>query len=125
MPNASAARFLPSFTMLLFATALLPVSAIAPAQDVSPPAAVSAPNINITPRRVILSPRKRGEAVFVFNQGTSPITVDVALVDNVMLPTGEIVPVAEATKRGGIAAALAAKLTSARAGMIVSPSRLM
>ncbi|WP_423140759.1 hypothetical protein ACOYW6_07765 [Parablastomonas sp. CN1-191] len=83
------------------------------------------PNINITPRRVILSPRKRSDAVFVFNQGTTPITVDVSLIDNVMLPSGEIVPLTEAKKRGGATATRASAVTSARAGMIVSPSRLL
>jgi len=133
MPHTSAARLKPSLKMLLAAAGLFAAPTVSSAQTEAQteaqaaPAAVAAstPNINITPRRVILSPRKRSDAVFVFNQGASAITVDVALIDNVMLPTGEIVPVAEAIKRGGAAATLAEKMTSARAGMIVSPSRLL
>ena len=114
----------------------LPLSAAALLLSVSPTAAQSAgaqsssvaaasiPNINVTPRRVVFTPRKRSEAVFVFNQGATPITVDIALIDNVMLPTGEIMPAAEALKRGGAVADLAGKISSARAGMIVSPSRM-
>lgn len=87
-------------------------------------AATNIPNISVTPRRVVFTARKRSEAVFVFNQGATPITVDIALIDNVMLPTGEIMPVAEALKRGGAAALLASKVASARADMIVAPSRM-
>ena len=94
------------------------------AQQPAPLAAANIPNINVTPRRIVFTARKRSEAVFVFNQGATPITVDIALIDNVMLPTGEIMPVAEALKRGGAAAALAGKIASARTGMIVSPSRM-
>ena len=107
---------------LIVAAMALPVTPAA-AQSASVTAA-SIPNINVTPRRVIFTARKRSEAVFVFNQGATPITVDISLIDNVMLPTGEIMPVAEAMKRGGAAADMAAKITSARAGMIVSPSRM-
>jgi P pilus assembly chaperone PapD len=103
-----------------------PVAAGAPvAQQTADVPASSVPNINITPRRVLLNPRKRSEALFVFNQGSSPITVDVTLVDNVMLPSGEIVPLEEARKRGGTAMVLADRVSSAREGMIVAPSRLL
>lgn len=117
-------------TVVLAAALSLAAADLAAAQtpQASPPAATLAaniPNINITPRRVILTPRKRSDAVFVFNQGATPITVDVALLDNVMLPSGEIVPLPEATRRGGAAAALAAHVTTARTGMVVSPSRLL
>ena len=94
-------------------------------EQVAAARAANIPNINITPRRVLLSARKRSEALFVFNQGATPITVDVSLVDNVMLPSGEIVPLAEAKKRGGTALALAERVKSAREGMIVAPSRLL
>ena len=122
--NTSSARHRDfRYVVPLIAAALaLPVTPAA-AQSASVPAA-SIPNISVTPRRVIFTARKRSEAVFVFNQGATPVTVDIALVDNVMLPTGEIVPVGEAIKRGGAAADLAGKITSARPGMIVAPSRM-
>ncbi|PLK27092.1 hypothetical protein C0V78_09505 [Novosphingobium sp. TH158] len=102
------------------------------AQDApaSAPAAAAAPttgaaNINITPRRVIFGPNKRTEAVYVFNQGNAAVTVDVALVDNVMLPTGEIVPVARAAEKGPEAEAAAATVKSARPYLLAAPSRLV
>jgi len=93
----------------------------AEAQASLPVQAVGA-NINITPRRVIFDRTKRTEAVYVFNQGTTPVTVDVALVDNAMLPSGEIVPVARLGERG--AQDLAARVQSARPMLLAAPSRL-
>lgn len=94
-----------------------------------PAAAPSAPdlaaaNINITPRRIVFEGPKRTEAVYIFNQGTVPTTVDVTLVDNVMLPTGEIVPLTIARERGGAASALADHLQSAKDMLLAAPSRL-
>lgn len=110
---------------LMLAAAGLPLIARPAAAQTAPIAAPNMPNINVTPRRIIFNARKRSEAVFVFNQGVTPITVDVSLLDNVMLPSGEIMPVTDALKRGGTAAELAKKIASARLGMIVSPSRLL
>ena len=98
---------------LIVAAMALPVTPAA-AQSASVTAA-SIPNINVTPRRVIFTARKRSEAVFVFNQGATPITVDISLIDNVMLPTGEIMPVAEAMKRN--------KRTKSQNGVVVSGYR--
>ena len=100
----------------------------AQAQD-SVAAAVAAPasgaaNINITPRRIVFERNKRTEAVYVFNQGTVAVTVDVALVDNVMLPSGEIVPVAHAGEKGPDAAASLAAMKSAKPFVLAAPSRL-
>ena len=129
MPIAHAQRFSFFLYCLPWIAAALalpetPAAAQAAATQAAPLAPANIPNINVTPRRVIFTARKRSEAVFVFNQGTTPITVDIALIDNVMLPTGDIMPVAEAMKRGGAAADLAEKVISARTGMIVSPSRM-
>lgn len=113
-----------SLTMFLVAAAILPPTTTL-AQPVAQ-ARIEAPtaNINITPRRVVFDGVKRTEAVYVFNQGTSPVTVDIALIDNVMLPTGEIAPLAEVPHKGSAAQAAAARLQSARESILATPSRM-
>lgn len=93
------------------------------ATQVAVPVQSAAANINITPRRVIFDASKRTEAVYVFNQGTTPVTVDVALVDNAMLPSGEIVPLSRLGERG--AEAIGAKVQSAKPFVLAAPSRLI
>ena len=102
----------------------LPITA-PKAQDtqVTVPVQAAAANINITPRRVIFDSTKRTEAVYVFNQGTTPVTVDVALVDNAMLPSGEIVPMSRLAERG--AEGLGASVRSAKPFVLAAPSRLI
>ena len=92
-----------------------------PAVTIAAPSA----NINITPRRVVFDPIKRTEAVYVFNQGTAPVTVDVTLVDNVMLASGEIVPLDKIAERSKADQATAGRLKSARDLILASPSRLI
>lgn len=121
--------------------ALLPLFAAAPAfaQGVSLPIAqpkadggatqtiapiAAAANINLTPRRVIFDRNKRTEAVYVFNQGNTPVTVDVALVDNAMLPSGEIVPLARLSERDAAAQAVGDRVRSAKPFLLAAPSRL-
>ena len=103
-------------------------SAQAPsAPAVAPPTvalSAGAANLNITPRRVVFDRSKRTEAVYVFNQGNAIATFDVALVDRTMLPSGEIMPVADATAKSAAGAAAAARVHSARDLLIVTPSRL-
>lgn len=83
-----------------------------------------AANLNITPRRIMFDETKRTEAVYVFNQGTTPITVDVALVDNVMMPSGAIVPVSQLGAHAENDRAVAQNLQSARDSLLATPSRL-
>ena len=121
--------------VLVATTAITPVVAQQTSLPIAPPkpsaaatqtiAPVSvAANINLTPRRVIFDRSKRTEAVYVFNQGNAPVTVDVALVDNAMLPSGEIVPLARIGERGAAAAATGAKVHSAKPFLLAAPSRL-
>lgn len=91
-------------------------------QTIAPIAAAA--NINLTPRRVIFDRTKRTEAVYVFNQGNTPVTVDVALVDNAMLPSGEIVPLARLSERDGAAQIIGGKVRSAKPFLLAAPSRL-
>jgi P pilus assembly chaperone PapD len=78
-------------------------AAPAAAQAPAAPAAAAAPatsdvgaNLNISPKRLTFDVSKRSATVFIFNQGTAPATFDIAVVDRVMLPSGQIMPVAEA-----------------------------
>lgn len=85
----------------------------------------AAANINLTPRRVIFDRTKRTEAVYVFNQGNTPVTVDIALVDNAMLPSGEIVPMSRIAERGAAAQATGARMQSAKPFLLAAPSRMI
>jgi P pilus assembly chaperone PapD len=116
-------------TALIVCVALGGAAAIAPIQRASAQNAQAAPapgiaNLNISPRRIIFTPRERSAAVYVFNQGTAPVLVDVALVDNVMLPSGELVPLRDAERRGGEAAEYVRRVNSASEAIIATPSRL-
>lgn len=115
--------------LLCVSAAMAGMSAAGPVMaQAAPPAAAlpasGAADINITPRRVIFEGNKRADAVFVFNQGTAEVTVDVALVDNAMLPSGEIVPMARIAEKGPEAAASAALVKSAKPLLLAAPSRL-
>lgn len=112
-----------SAALLIAATGGLASLAIAPAPASAQEAAAA--NINISPRRVIFTPNERTAAVYVFNQGSAPVLVDVSLVDNVMLPDGEIVAVEAGSRRDTPEfAAAAERLRSAKELVLATPSRL-
>ena len=79
-------------------------------------------NLNITPKRLTLDRGERSATVYIFNQGTSPAVFDISFVDRVMLPTGEIMPVAEAQKRADLVPLLA-KLQPADGMLVATPRR--
>jgi P pilus assembly chaperone PapD len=115
--KALAAALLLGTTSGLTSFALAP--AAASAQE------TGAANINISPRRVIFTPNERTAAVYVFNQGSAPVLVDVSLIDNVMLPDGEIVAVETGARRDTPEfAAAAQRLRSAKDLVLATPSRL-
>ena len=117
---------------LLAATALVCAmdAATAGAQNAPPPAApapapapsAATANINISPKRVTFDRNTRSATVFVFNQGTAPATVDIALVDRIMLPNGQIVPAAEAESDAKLKPELD-QLKSAKTMTLVTPRR--
>jgi len=119
---------LAALTMISAATCLMASAGAAQDAPGKEPAKVvvttPSANLNITPRRVVFDTVKRTEAVFVFNQGNSPVTVDVSLVDNVMLANGEIVPLDKLAQKSPADQAVAARLQSARDLILASPSRL-
>lgn len=111
---------------LVAALALVAGAAAGPvtAQPATAPAA-AAPTafLNITPKRLTFDRNRRNGTVFLLNQGTGPVTVDIALIDRVMLPDGQIAPVTDAEQRQDVRA-VAAGLKSARELLQVSPRRV-
>ncbi|KPF89766.1 hypothetical protein [Novosphingobium sp. AAP93] len=98
----------------------------------APPAAIpvtigspGGASINLTPRRVIFDNNKRTEAIYVFNQGSKAATVEVSLIDNVMLADGDIVPLSQLANHGSAAAGAAEALRSAHDMILATPSRLL
>ena len=52
-------------------------------------------DLNISPKRVVFEPGERSATVYIFNQGDSPATYTVEMVDRVMLEDGQIVAAAD------------------------------
>ncbi|THD65404.1 hypothetical protein [Phenylobacterium sp.] len=105
----------------------------APAQPVATPTpARAAPvvstqasgaNLNISPKRVTFDRSHRSATVFVFNQGTAPGTFDISLVDRVMLPDGQILPITDAQAKPETKA-FADRVQSAQGILQISPRRV-
>ena len=98
----------------------------APAESGGAPGALVttvAANINITPKRVTIDPSRRNATIYVINQGAAPVTIDLAMVDRIMTPDGQIVAVEDAAKKPELAA-LVAKLHSAKEMVQISPRRV-
>jgi len=115
--------------ILLVALALFP-AALASAQPSAPPAPpttavapASGANLNISPKRITFDRNHRSATVYLFNQGSAPGTFDISLVDRVMLPDGQIVPVAEARAKPD-AKAVADRVKSAQPILQVAPRRV-
>jgi hypothetical protein len=91
----------------------------------SAPAPVQAvqANINITPKRLNLNEKKRTDSAFIFNQGNVPVTVDVSVVDRVMLPDGQIKTLADAQAQPDLKP-VTDRLRSARPFTMVTPRRV-
>jgi hypothetical protein len=115
--GASAARAQP-------AAVTQPPSAPSPGEPA--PVAIAPPsgaNLNISPKRVTFDRNRRSATVFIFNQGTGPGTFEISLVDRVMLPDGQIVPITDTTNRPD-AKAIADRVKSASSILQVSPRRV-
>ena len=80
--------------------------------------------LNITPKRLTFDRTRRNGTIFLLNQGTGPVTVDIALIDRVMLPDGQIAPVTEGDQRPEVKT-VAAELKSARDLLQISPRRVV
>lgn len=80
-------------------------------------------NLNISPKRVTFDKARRSATVYIYNQGNAAATFDVALVDRVMLPDGQIVLAADAATKPEVKAA-ADQLKSAKDVLLISPRRV-
>jgi P pilus assembly chaperone PapD len=112
---------------LALASACAPAAALAqPAVQPTPAAAPATLNafLNITPKRLTFDRARRNGTVFLLNQGAEPVTVDISLVDRVMLPDGQIFAVDDAAKRED-GKGPAAGLKSAKELIQASPRRVI
>lgn len=80
-------------------------------------------DLNVSPKRVVFDPSGRSASVYVFNQGDTPATYSVALVDRVMLGSGEIIAIEEALKDPAKAQA-AGTVKSAKSLITFTPRRV-
>jgi P pilus assembly chaperone PapD len=96
-------------------------AAAAPAAP-APAATTVAANLNISPKRLTFDRAGRSATVFIFNQGGAPGTFDVSLVDRVMLPDGQITPIADAATKPELSA-LVARARSAKEMITITPRR--
>jgi P pilus assembly chaperone PapD len=108
--------------------ALLLAAATANAQ--AQPAAAPQPavtnvgaNLNISPKRVTFDKNRRSASVYIYNQGGAAATFDVALVDRVMLPDGQIVAVSDAAGKPDLKP-IVDQLKSAKSVLLISPRRV-
>ena len=104
----------------------------APAQPTQPAPAPPAPvtiapasgaNLNISPKRITFDRNHRSGSIYLFNQGSGPGSFDISLIDRVMLPDGQIVPLADAAAKPETKA-FADRLKSAQAVLQISPRRV-
>jgi hypothetical protein len=113
---------------LTAAIALLAVAAATSPR--AQPAAAPAPgvttvgaNLNISPKRVTFDKNRRSATVYIYNQGGAPATFDIALVDRVMLPDGQILAMPETEGKPELKAVVD-QLKSAKDVLLVSPRRI-
>jgi P pilus assembly chaperone PapD len=115
------------FAAAAFSAAAL-LAVVPPATSQTATAQAPAPsgvnvNLNITPKRLVLNRTNRTGTVYIFNQGTTPATFDIALVERVMMNNGEIKAVAEAEANPELQP-LVARLRSAQSFVVAAPRRV-
>lgn len=94
-----------------------------PAAAPAPQVANVGANLSITPKRVTMDKSRRAASVYIYNQGNAAATFDIALVDRVMLPDGQIIAVEDAAAKPG-AQPFADRLKSAKDMLQISPRRV-
>lgn len=104
------------------AAAQEPPGAAEPAAAAPTAPAVGA-NLNISPKRLTFDRSGKSATLYVFNQGQTPATFDVSLVDRIMTPAGQITPVSEAQKQPELADQIA-RLKTAQPMLLATPRRV-
>jgi len=112
------------FATLATALALLAGGFCGSAAAQPTPTSTTGAFLNLTPKRLTFDRGRRNGAVFLVNQGSNPVTVDIALVDRVMLPDGQIAAL-DSTERQAEVQAVSPALKSARQLLQVSPRRVV
>ena len=79
-------------------------------------------NLNISPKRVVFTGVGRTSSIYIFNQGTTAGTFDIQLVDRIMLPSGQIVPLSDLEQNPSYKP-VADQLKSAREMLLTTPRR--
>lgn len=108
--------------VLLASGALLAQEAEAPAATEPAPASAQI-NLTITPKRLTFNRNTRSASVYVYNQGNKPATVDVTLIDRVMLPNGDI-RTFDAASADAETRTFADRLHSGRGLIVATPRRI-
>ena len=128
----NAASFASRALLAGFAAALL---AMSPAHAQTPEPVVAEPgasvgqgpvtvgaNLNISPKRLTFDRTGKSATVYIFNQGQTPATFDISLVDRVMAPSGQISALADALTKPELAD-VTARLKSAQSMLVATPRR--
>ena len=101
--------------------ALTPMAALAQ-ETADGPVTVGA-NLNISPKRLTFDRSGKSATVYIFNQGQTPATFDISLVDRVMTPAGQITPLAEAANKPELKD-VTTRLKSAQPMLLATPRRV-
>jgi len=118
-------QFRTGLACLRVGAAFAPLATIgaAAAQEAPPVSRIAVDaNLNITPKRVVFSGPGRTSSVYIYNQGGTVGTFDVQLVDRIMLPNGQIVPLSSLEENPQYKP-VADRLKSAANMMLVTPRR--
>lgn len=106
--------------LLMGGTAVAQDAAVA---EAAAPAAVTVgANLNISPKRLTFDRPGKSATIYIFNQGQTAATFDISLIDRVMLPSGQITPLAEALKKPELVG-VTGRLKSAQPMLLATPRR--
>jgi hypothetical protein len=94
-----------------------------PAAGPQPAVTTIGANLNISPKRVTFDKARRSATIYIYNQGNAAATFDVALVDRVMLPDGQIVVASDGATKPEVKV-FSDQLKSAKDVLLISPRRV-
>lgn len=94
-----------------------------PAAAPQPAVTTVGANLNISPKRITFDKNRRSGSVYIYNQGGAAATFDIALVDRVMLPDGQIQTLSDVEAKPNLKP-IADQLKSAKDILLMSPRRV-